>query len=46
LGELKTPRATVDLRALASDPDVEVRKAALHALEAITKASPATDQEN
>ncbi|HEX2673671.1 MAG TPA: HEAT repeat domain-containing protein, partial [Polyangiaceae bacterium] len=46
LGELKTARATPALRALASDPDVEVRKAAAHALDAITQASPATDQEN
>ena len=46
LGELRAARATAALRALSQDTDVEVRKAAARALEAIGRNPDLTNEEN
>jgi HEAT repeat protein len=43
LGDIRAPEAKVALRALATDPDVEVRKAASRALEAIEQGDSAVN---
>jgi HEAT repeat protein len=44
LGEIRASRAVTGLRALSHDPDVEVRKAAVRALEAIGRSSDSSEE--